>query len=102
MKPVIVLVTAGSLDEARAIAKGVLEAKLAMCANIIPGVESHYWWQGKLETAPEFLLLIKSTREQFDALSILVKQLHSYDCPEIVALSPEAVEANFLKWWVGQ
>lgn len=99
MTPVIVLVTAGSLDEARAIAQGVLEAKLAACANIVPGLESHYWWQGKLETAAEFLLLIKSSREQFDALSILVKQLHSYECPEIVALAPEAVEARYLKWW---
>lgn len=102
MNPIIVLVTASSPEEARVIAKGVLEARVAACANIVPGIESHYWWQGKLETAAECLLVIKSSREQFDALAILVKQLHSYECPEIVALAPAAVDARYLQWWDGE
>ncbi len=99
MSPVIVFVTASSLDEARKIADALLDAKLAACANIIPGLESHYWWQGKRETATEFLLLIKTSLGQFDAVSETVKKHHSYECPEIVALAPEAVEAKYLQWW---
>lgn len=102
MSPVIIFVTASSQDEARTIAKGLLEVHLAACANIIPGVESHYWWQGKLETAAEWLLVIKSSQEQFEAVSAMVRKLHSYECPEIVALAPEAVEAKYMQWWTDE
>ena len=56
--------------------------------NIVPGVESHYWWQGKREQGNEVLLLIKSSAEQFEALAELVRAHHSYECPEIVAIAP--------------
>lgn len=102
MTPVIVLITSGSQEEARTIARVLVEERLAACVNIVPGIESHYRWQGKLETAFEWLLLVKSSREQFDALSARVKALHSYDCPEIVAVAPEAVEPAYLKWWDGE
>jgi periplasmic divalent cation tolerance protein len=97
--PRLVLVTASSLEEARAIASAILEQRLAACVNILPGVESHYWWQGKLESAPEVMLLIKSSAEQFEALAALVKEKHSYECPEIVALSPEEIAPAYRKWW---
>jgi periplasmic divalent cation tolerance protein len=77
MNPRLVYVTALSLDEARLLAQKILESRLAACANLIPGVESHYWWQGKLETAPEVLLMIKSSAEQFEALSDLIRRHHS-------------------------
>jgi periplasmic divalent cation tolerance protein len=77
-----------SPDEARVIAQAILERKLAACVNILPGVESHYWWQGKLESGQEVMLIIKSSAEQFDALAALVKEKHSYECPEIVAVAP--------------
>lgn len=102
MTPCIVFVTASSQDEARKLARALLEAKLAACANIIPAVESHYWWKGKLETSAEYLLLIKSSREQFSAVSDLVRKLHSYECPEVVAISPDAVESTYLKWWMDE
>jgi periplasmic divalent cation tolerance protein len=99
MTPVIILVTASSQDEARQIAHRVLENKLAACVNIIPRVESHYWWEGKLEHTEEWQLLIKSSKEQFGAVSTIVHQLHSYICPEVVSFSPDAVAPKYLQWW---
>jgi periplasmic divalent cation tolerance protein len=95
----LVLVTAASRDEARALAAAILEKRLAACVNIVPGIESHYWWQGKLDHAEEYLLLIKSSAEQFDALSALVREKHSYECPEIVAVAPEAMSPAYRAWW---
>jgi periplasmic divalent cation tolerance protein len=100
--PRLVLVTASSAEEARRIAGAILEEKLAACVNILPGVESHYWWQGKLETAPEVMLIIKSSAEQFDALTALVKKKHSYECPEIVAVTPHEMAPAYRKWWEEQ
>jgi len=97
--PRLVLVTASSLEEARALAAAILEKKLAACVNLLPGVESHYWWQGQRETASEVLLLIKSSAEQFDALSALVKQKHSYDCPEIITVAPQEIAPTYREWW---
>ncbi len=97
--PRLVLVTAPSLEEARTLAQAILGQRLAACVNILPGVESHYWWQGKLETAGEVLLTIKSSVEQFDALAALVREKHSYECPEIVALAPEEMAPAYREWW---
>ena len=97
--PRVVLVTASDLAEARSLAKLLVENRLAACVNLVPGVESHYWWQGKLETATEILLVIKSSAEQFEALQELVRWHHSYDCPEIVAVAPEAMSPDYRQWW---
>jgi periplasmic divalent cation tolerance protein len=97
--PRLVLVTASSVEEARTLARVILEARLAACVNLVPGVESHYWWQGRLESGAEILLLIKSSAEQFDALTALVKANHSYACPEVVALDPGAISPDYLAWW---
>jgi periplasmic divalent cation tolerance protein len=97
--PRLVFVTASSVEEARALAGAILEKKLAVCVNVLPGVESHYWWQGKLESATEVLLLIKSSAEQFEALAALVKAKHSYECPEIVAVAPEEIAPAYREWW---
>jgi periplasmic divalent cation tolerance protein len=97
--PRLVLVTASSAEEARAIAGAILEQKLAACVNILPGVQSHYWWQGKLESGAEVMLIIKSSAEQFEALAALVKAKHSYECPEIVALAPQEIAPAYRKWW---
>jgi len=99
LTPRLVLVTASSMDEARTIARAVLEQKLAACVNLVPAVESHYWWQGKLESGAEVMLLIKSCAEQFEALSALVKAAHSYACPEIIALVPQEIAPGYRQWW---
>jgi periplasmic divalent cation tolerance protein len=97
--PRLVFVTAPSLEEARDLAQVILEARLAACVNLVPGLESHYWWQGKLETASEILLLVKTSAAHFDALRELVALHHSYETPEVVAVVPEEIAPRYREWW---
>ncbi|MCE0497258.1 MAG: divalent-cation tolerance protein CutA [Methylacidiphilales bacterium] len=97
--PRIVFVTAPNLEEARTLAEGILNKRLAACVNLVPGLESHYWWQGKLEKAGEVLLVIKSSAEQFEALTDHIRQHHSYECPEIVAIAPQEISPAYRAWW---
>ena len=83
---VFVYMTTSSLDQARVIGRRLVEARLAACANILPGMESIYHWQGKIETAQETVLIAKTRAVLVDQLTAMVKQLHSYDCPCVVAL----------------
>lgn len=95
----IVLVTAGSLRQGRTIARAILRAKLAACVNIIPRIESHYWWQGKMEHGAEVLLVIKSSRRHFRRLAKAVRSEHSYSTPEIIALPLAVAEERYRRWW---
>ena len=97
--PRLVFVTASSLEEARNLARGILEAHLAACVNLLPGVESHYWWRGKLEKSSEVMLVIKSSAEQFEALAGFVRKNHSYDCPEIIAVALHEISPGYRSWW---
>ena len=94
----IVLVTCGSIVEARRIGRKVVEKKLAACANLAPGVESIYTWKGKVERAPEVLVLIKTTAKRLRELEREVKRLHSYDVPEFIVLPIIAGSQNYLAW----
>jgi periplasmic divalent cation tolerance protein len=94
----IVLSTAGSQDEARKIAHHLVERQLAACVNIVPRIESIYRWKGKVETSEEWLLLIKTTAEKFPQVRDAIRQLHSYDFPECVAISIEDGSADYLEW----
>ena len=94
----VVLVTASSRPEARRIARSLLEKRLVACANIVPGIESHYWWQGKLDCSREWLLILKTRRARFAAVEKLVKQLHSYQVPEIIAVPLVAGQRDYLRW----
>ncbi|HEX4075620.1 MAG TPA: divalent-cation tolerance protein CutA [Candidatus Acidoferrales bacterium] len=96
---VVVLVTCGSAREARRIAKAVVERKLAACVNIHDArVESIYRWKGKVESAKEFLLVVKTSRRRFAALQKKIEELHSYDVPEIIALPIVAGSRGYLDW----
>jgi periplasmic divalent cation tolerance protein len=97
--PRLVFITAPTIDEARRLAQVILEARLAACVNIVPGLESHYWWKGQLDRASEVLLLVKSSAGQFDALRDLVARHHSYECPEIVGVEPRDVAPGYRAWW---
>ena len=99
MTPRLVLVTASSVDEARRIADALLQPRLAACVNIVPGVEAHYWWQDTREQGSEVLLMIKTSAEQFEAVSAAVRANHSYECPEIVALDPREMTPAYRAWW---
>ena len=93
-----IFVTAGSRPEARRIARVLLKRRLVACANIVSGVESHYWWEGKMDHARECLLVMKTHRNRFRAVELAVKQLHTYQVPEIIALPLIAGQADYLRW----
>lgn len=96
---IVVLVTCGSAKEARRIARAVVERKLAACVNIIDArVQSIYRWEGRVESAREFLLVIKTSRRRLAALQKKIEQLHSYDVPEIIALPIVAGARGYLSW----
>ena len=94
----IVLVTAPDLKTARALAKSALRAKLAACASLVPKIESHYWWNGKIESGAETLLLFKTTRVKLAALEKLVLAEHPYDTPEFLVLPLGAGTKKYLAW----
>lgn len=98
MKGVVILITAGSKAEARKIAEELLAKRLAACINIVPAIESVYTWKGKTEAAKETLLIVKTKRKLFAKVEKTVKGLHSYECPEIIALSITAGSKGYLKW----
>jgi len=96
---IVVLVTCGSAKEARRIARAVVEQRMAACTNIVATpVHSIYRWKGKVESAEEFLLVIKTTQSRFAKLKVEVKRLHSYDVPEIIALPIAAGGIDYLNW----
>jgi periplasmic divalent cation tolerance protein len=94
----IVFTAAGSEDEARKIAQHLVEHQLAACVNIVPRIQSIYRWQGKVESAEEWLLVIKTSAERFPAVRDAIRELHSYDLPECIAVSIEHGSAEYLQW----
>jgi periplasmic divalent cation tolerance protein len=96
---IVVLVTCGSRKEARKIARALVERRLAACVNEIgAAVTSVYRWKGKLETAKEFLLFIKTTKKRLAALREAIRELHSYELPEIIALPIVEGSRAYLDW----
>ncbi|MFH1003683.1 MAG: divalent-cation tolerance protein CutA [Chloroflexota bacterium] len=95
---VVVLITAGSPAEAEQIARGLVEARLAACVNIIPRVDSLFHWQGKLDTAAESLLIVKGRAARLDDIIALVKARHSYQVPEIITLPIAGGHPAYLDW----
>jgi periplasmic divalent cation tolerance protein len=95
----IVLVTCGSLSEARKIARVVVSKKLAACVNIHSApVESVYWWKGKVETGREYLLVMKTAARRVGALEAEVLRLHSYETPEFLVMEIAAGSRSYLSW----
>jgi periplasmic divalent cation tolerance protein len=97
----LVMTTAGSREEAERIAGALVEAHLAACVNVLPGVSSVYRWQGQVETANELLLLIKTTVENVEAVESSLRRLHSYELPEFLVLQPEATAQDYADWVAG-
>jgi periplasmic divalent cation tolerance protein len=95
---IVVLSTCASPEEAEKLARSLVEQRLAACVNVIPGIKSHYWWQGRFETAAECMLLIKSSREKFEPLRSALEQAHSYEIPEVIALPVVDGALNYLNW----
>ena len=102
MKPAakfaIVLVTAPDLKTARALARAALSAKLIACANLVPKIESHYRWRGKVESGTEVLLVLKTQKSRLAALEKLILARHPYDTPEFLVLPLGAGSRKYLGW----
>ncbi len=94
----IVLTTAGSREEAEKIAQALVERRLAACVNLVGPIHSVYRWQGKMESAVEYLLLVKTTAQRFEAVASAIRELHSYELPECIELPIEAGSEEYLKW----
>ncbi|HOW35591.1 MAG TPA: divalent-cation tolerance protein CutA [Candidatus Omnitrophota bacterium] len=95
---IIVFVTAKDFKEAEKISQALVEQKLIACANIIQGVRSFFWWEGKVDAADEVLLILKTKRSLFKKVEKAVKSLHSYSVPEIIAIPIVAGSKEYLKW----
>lgn len=95
---IVALSTCGSEEEARKLARELVEARVAACVNVVPGIHSIYRWRGKIEEDAEWLLLIKTRREFLDRLRALLEESHSYDVPELIALPIEEGSSAYLDW----
>jgi len=94
----VLLSTAGSESEANAIAQALVERKLAACVNVVGPIRSVYRWKGEVENATEFLLIIKTTAQLFEAVHQAIRELHSYELPECIQLPLEAGSSAYLDW----
>ena len=94
----VVFVTCPSVAVGRRLARALLARRLAACVNVLPGVESHFRWKGRVDRAREVLLVIKTTRSAFARLRRAVAELHPYDVPEILALPVLAGHRPYLDW----
>jgi periplasmic divalent cation tolerance protein len=94
----IVLVTAPDLKTARALARTALATRLIACASLLPKIESHYWWRGKMVSGAEVLLVLKTTRSKLAALEKLILARHPYETPEFLVLPLSAGSKKYLDW----
>lgn len=95
---IVVFSTCGSEQEARKVARGLVEKRLAACVSVTPGIRSIYHWQGAIEEESEHLLVIKSRRDLFGRLRAELEKLHSYDVPEVIALPVVDGSEAYLGW----
>jgi periplasmic divalent cation tolerance protein len=94
----LALTTCGSLEEARTIARALVERQHAACVNIVPQIESIYRWKGNVDTATEWLLIIKTTSDAFPRLREALGELHSYELPECISIAVNDGNAAYLDW----
>jgi periplasmic divalent cation tolerance protein len=98
IEEIVVYITTANEEEAAKIARALVETKLAACVNIVKNIRSIYTWQGKVEDETEALMIVKTQKKHFGALSAKVKGLHSYSVPEIIALPIIEGSGDYLKW----
>jgi periplasmic divalent cation tolerance protein len=98
---ILVLTTAGSRDEARKIGRALVERLLAACVNIVQQIGSIYRWEGEVEEAEEWLLIVKTTRAAFERVREAILELHSYEVPECISIAIDEGSVGYLSW-IGQ
>ena len=94
----VAFVTAPDIETARKLSRGALEKRLCACANLVPAIESHYWWDGKLEMSAEILIIFKMTLEQGESLRDFVLAHHPYEVPEFIIFAIKDGSADYLNW----
>lgn len=99
---VLVYVVAANLEEARRLGRLLVERRLAGCTNVVPSMESCYWWEGRLVEDQESLLLVKTRRDLVGAVISAVKEAHSYQVPAILALEVKEGNPDYLAWLDGE
>jgi len=97
-RAVFVYTTFPGIVEAEAAAKVIVERRLAACANIVPGMISHYWWQGQVERSEEAVAIFKTRVSLAEAVSAAIRELHSYEVPAISVITLESVDGDYLQW----
>ena len=101
-RAVFVYTTYPSIVEAEEAGRAIVERRLAACVNILPGMISHYWWQGTLERGEEVVMIIKTRASLSGQVSAAVKEMHSYETPAILVLPIESVEQGYFGWLIGE
>ncbi len=94
----VVLITVPNGEVARQLSQTLLTQRLVACVNILPGLESYYWWEGKIETGSELLLLLKTRTDRLEAIERVVLEQHPYQTPEILALPAYRGLERYLRW----
>jgi periplasmic divalent cation tolerance protein len=97
-RAVLVYTTWPSIVEAEEAGRAIVEKRLAACVNILPGMISHYWWQGALERAEEAVMLVKTRHSLAEAVREAVKDRHAYETPAIMVLPVESADADYYRW----
>ena len=95
---IVLFITTATVEEAQQISKALLNQRKVACINIVPKVSSHFWWQGELDSAKESLMVAKTKASQLNEIVRLVKELHSYEIPEIIALPIVGGNQDYLEW----
>lgn len=98
MKTVVLYVTCDNQDEAKSIGRVLVSERLVACINILPPIQSLYWWNDEIQEETEIAFLAKTTAENVERISERVKELHSYDCPCIISMPIENGNPDYLKW----
>jgi periplasmic divalent cation tolerance protein len=101
-RAVFVYTTYPSLVEAEQAGRALVERRLCACVNILPGMISHYWWQGAIERGEEVVMIIKTRASLAERVSAAVKELHSYTTPAILVIPIESVDPAYLGWLLGE
>jgi periplasmic divalent cation tolerance protein len=98
MGAIVVVTTVGDEEQALLIAREMVVRRLAACVNVVPGIRSVYRWQGKICQDGEYLLLVKTLAEEYEAVAGAIRELHSYELPEILSFAVERGDEGFLAW----
>ncbi len=101
-RAILVYTTHPSVVEAEKVGRALLERRLCACVNILPGMVSHYWWEGTIERGEEAVMIVKTRSSLFDAVCAAVKELHAYSTPALMEIPLERVEETYLGWLMAE